>query len=250
VLSRAGLASRSEAARWIRAGRVEVNGALALDPETWVDPACDAIRVDGAPLVAAPSRWIALHKPVGFVTTASDERGRPTVYDLLGDVGGWLAPVGRLDRDTSGLLLLTNESALADRLLDPARAVEKLYRVVARPSLGPEALERLARGPVLEDGPTRPARVRPVGGDARASVLELAIVEGKNRQVRRMLEAVGSRVERLERLAIGPLRLGDLPAGRWRALEPAEVDALARAAGAYRSGGSGPSRSAGSSTTR
>ena len=233
LLSRAGFCSRAQARELIAAGRVAVNGSVARSADQWVDPARDRVTVDGAPLVAAARRVLLLHKPKDCVTTRSDEHGRRTIYDLLGAAAqgpdGWLAPVGRLDRDTSGLLLLTNDHDLADALTDPARHVPKTYLVKAATRLDEEQLAALARGVRLDDGPTRSARVRRVRDTARRTLLELEITEGRNRQVRRMLEAVGSGVLELRRTALGPLTL-DVPSGRWRELGPEEVAGL-RASG-------------------
>ena len=230
LLSRAGLLSRAQAAAAVRAGRVAVNGAVARDPQRWVDPARDAVTLDGAPVRPAAHRWLLLHKPKDCVTTRSDEHGRRTVYDLLGAAaqgeGGWLAPVGRLDRDTSGLLLLSNEHDLADALTDPARHVEKTYLVKATTRLSDEQLAALAAGVRLDDGRTRPARARRVRDTARRTLLELVICEGRNRQVRRMLEALGSGVLELRRTGFGPLTLAGVPSGRWRELEAGEIEAL------------------------
>jgi len=236
LLSRAGLCSRAQARELVAAGRVAVNGAVARSPDQWVDPDRDAVTVDGAPLRPAAHRWLLLHKPKDCVTTRRDEHGRRTIYDLLGAAAqgedGWLAPVGRLDRDTSGLLLLTNDHDLADALTDPARHVEKTYSVKATTLLSDEQLAALARGVRLDDGPTRPARVRRVRDTARRTLLEVVISEGRNRQVRRMLEAVGSGVLELRRTALGPLTLAGLAAGRWRELRAEEIAALRTAASA------------------
>jgi pseudouridine synthase len=237
LLSRAGLCSRAQARELVAAGRVAVNGAVARSPEQWVDPARDAVTVDGAPLRAAARRVLLLHKPKDCVTTRRDEHGRRTIYDLLGAAAqgedGWLAPVGRLDRETSGLLLLTNDHDLADALTDPARHVPKTYLVKATTRLEDEQLAALARGVRLEDGPTRRARVRRVRDSAKRTLLELEITEGRNRQVRRMLEAVGSGVLELRRTSLGPLVL-DVPVGRWRELRAEEVAALRTASGSGR----------------
>lgn len=234
LLSRAGLCSRAQARELVASGRIAVNGVTARSPERWVHPGSDVVTIDGAPLRPAAQRVLLLHKPKDCVTTRRDEHGRRTIYDLLGAAAqgpdGWLAPVGRLDRDTSGLLLLTNDHDLADALTDPARHVEKTYLVKAATRLSDEQLAALARGVRLDDGPTRPARVRRVRDTARSTLLELVISEGRNRQVRRMLEAVGSGVLELKRTALGPLELAGLPAGRWRELDMEEVEALRGAA--------------------
>ncbi len=232
LLSRSGFCSRAQARELVAAGRVAVNGAVARSAEHWVDPVRDRVTVDGAPLVAAAHRVLLLHKPTDCVTTRRDERGRRTIYDLLGAAAqgadGWLAPVGRLDRDTSGLLLLTNDHDLADALTDPARHVPKTYLVKALTRLDDEQLAQLARGVRLDDGMTRPARARRVRDTVRRTLLELEITEGRNRQVRRMLEAVGSGVLELKRIALGPLTL-DVPSGRWRELGAEDIAALRRA---------------------
>jgi 23S rRNA pseudouridine2605 synthase len=222
VLSRAGAMSRKQAEEAIRAGRVRVNSLRVLDPSAWVDLAQDRVTLDDRPLRDAQPLYLALHKPAGLVTSRSDERGRETIYALLEDVEGWVAPVGRLDRDTSGLLLLTNDTEWAERVTNPGSGVTKRYRCRTADELSDEQVERLRRGVELDDGPTRPARVRRAG-ERR---IELEITEGRNRQVRRMVEAIGSRVLELHRSAVGPVELGSLPPGRWRALEPREVRAF------------------------
>lgn len=228
ALSRAGLCSRAVARQWILAGRVRVNGAPALDPERWVDPRRDALSVDGRPVQERERVYLALHKPVGVLTSRTDPGGRRTVYDLLGDVDEWVAPVGRLDRDTSGLLLFTNDSDWAERIAGPDHRVAKTYRAKVAPRLAEEALGRLRQGLVLDDGPTRPALVTKVRDAGGTTIVELTITEGRNRQVRRMLRAVGSRVRDLKRIAIGPVLLGDLPSGRVRALTREELRNLGR----------------------
>ena len=228
VLSQAGVCSRTEARAWIAAGRVRVRGAVRKDSELRVDPR--DVTLDGAPLRRAKHAYLALHKPKGYVTTRRDPQGRPTVCDLLPAEHAALVPVGRLDLDTSGLLLFTNDAAFADLMTSPGAHVPKTYRVDATPRLSDDAVAALRRGVVLRDGPTRPAEVRVLGARGRASWLEITITEGRNRQVRRMVQAVGSKVRRLVRVAIGPLALGDLPRGASRELSAAEVRALRSAA--------------------
>jgi len=167
-----------------------------------------------------------LHKPRGYLTTRSDPQGRPTVYDLLGELETFVAPVGRLDADTSGLLLFTNDTHFADRISDPALHVPKTYRVEARPRLGDEALGRLRAGLQLADGPTRPAQVEKLGDRGPVTRFLITIDEGRNRQVRRMVRELGSRVQKLARVRIGALELGTLAPGRWRELAPRELRAL------------------------
>jgi pseudouridine synthase len=226
VFSKAGVASRSEARSWISGGRVRVNGKSIRNPDYWVDLERDRVTLDNKPLREAGKRYILLYKPKGYLTTHRDTEGRPTVYDLVSDAGVWLVPVGRLDLDTSGLLLMTNDTGLADRIADPERKVPKIYQVKAATLLSDEQLEQLRQGVPLSDGPTRPAQVRRLRDGGRHTHLELTIAEGRNRQVRRMLEAVGSRVLKLVRTAIGPLRLGELPIGKWRDLTAEEVRLL------------------------
>lgn len=232
LLSRAGLCSRSAASAAIAAGRVTVNQRVVTDPEHWVDPARDAVRLDGV-LVQERARevWM-LHKPVGYVTTASDERCRQTVYDLLPANHPWLAPVGRLDRDTSGLLLFTNDSDLANQITAPATKLPKTYLVTCSGALSKPALHQLSAGVLLSDGPTRPAIARCLTRDATSTTLELVLVEGRNRQVRRMIEAVGSQVLELHRSRIGPLELGNLKSGCARRLSSQQLRALRAAVSA------------------
>ncbi|MGP8247324.1 MAG: pseudouridine synthase [Bryobacteraceae bacterium] len=226
IFSKAGFASRSEARSWISGGRVRVNGKLIRNPDHWVDLERDRVTLDNRPLRPAARRYILLYKPKGYLTTYRDTEDRPTVYDLVADVGAWLAPVGRLDLDTSGLLLMTNDTGFADRIADPEKKVPKIYRVKAATLLSDGQLEQLRQGVPLSDGPTRPAAVRRLRDSGRHTHLELTITEGRNRQVRRMLEAVDSRVLKLVRIAIGPLRLGSLPIGKWRDLTAEEVRLL------------------------
>lgn len=226
VLSRAGVCSRTEARAAILAGRASVNGRTVRDPDAWVDLVRDRLLFDGGPLRAVQKQVWLLHKPTGYVTTADDEHGRDTVYTLLPKDLPWLAPVGRLDQDTSGLLLFTNDSDLAHAITDPATKLQKTYVVGCKGEVGDEALQQLATGVQLDDGPTRPAQVRRLQQDERTTTIELTITEGRNRQVRRMVQAVGSRVQTLHRLQIGPLRLGDEPVGTARRLTADEVDAL------------------------
>lgn len=222
VLSKAGAGSRTEARRWIGAGRVAVNGKVIQTPDLWVDLERDQVTLDGHPLKAARRIYLLLYKPKGYLTTYKDPQGRPTVYDLLQDLREWVFPVGRLDRDTSGLLLLTNDAQFAERITNPAYKVPKTYLVKASTHLTDEQLDQLRRGIELSDGVTRPAlvqRLREAGGK---TVFEITITEGRNRQVRRMVEAVGSKVLKLVRTSIGPLTIGELPIGAWRRLTPEE----------------------------
>lgn len=222
VISKAGLGSRSDARRFVKEGRVEVNGRVATDPDQWIDLERDTLLFDGKPLQAEARLYVALYKPTGYLTTYKHPSGRATVFDLLPPELGYLFPVGRLDLDTSGLLLLTNDSSFAEQVTNPEYKVAKTYRVVAATDLSDEQLDALRSGVELSDGPTRPAVVKRVGG----TVIELTITEGRNRQVRRMIEAVGSEVVELERIAIGPLTLGTLRRGEHRMLSADEVAAI------------------------
>ena len=226
VLSRLGIGSRSDARSWIGAGRVTVNGKVVQSPDVWVDLQADRVALDGRPLVEQQKVYFLLYKPKGYITTYRDPEGRPTVYDLLKDVSQWVAPVGRLDQDTSGLLLLTNDNDFADRITDPEHKVPKTYLVKTSSVLPEEALGRLRAGVELSDGTTRPATVERLRDSASSTFLEITITEGRNRQVRRMIEAVGSRVRKLVRTAIGKVVIGDLPIGSYRELSPAELQSL------------------------
>jgi 23S rRNA pseudouridine2605 synthase len=226
-LAHAGVASRRAAEELVRAGRVTVGGETVRDPARDVSEA-DDVRVDGRAVQGEEPRLVlALHKPKDVVSTAKDTHGRRTVLDLVDARGARLYPVGRLDADTTGLILLTNDGALAEALTHPRHEVPKTY--VAHVRGGPvreTALRRLREGVELEDGKTAPARVRQL----RPGVVELTIHEGRKRQVKRMLEAVGHRVDNLRRVRFGPLALGDLAPGDSRRLTPAEVERL-RSAG-------------------
>jgi len=226
VFSKAGRGSRTDARRWIGEGRVSVNGVVARSPEQWIDLARDRVTLDGKPITAKRGIYILLYKPKGYLTTYRDPENRPTVYDLVADVDTWLAPVGRLDLDSSGLLLMTNDTAFADHVTSPTHLVPKTYQVKTATLLGEEQIERLRRGIELSDGPTRPAEVRRLRDGAKHTFLEIVLTEGRNRQVRRMVEAAGSRVLKLVRTAIGPLRIADLQIGKWRRLTEEEIVAL------------------------
>ena len=231
-LARAGVASRRGADELIKAGRVTVNGAPG-ELNTFVQ-ATDAVLVDGSEVGRQALRHVLLNKPRGTITTARDPGGRPTVVDLVkGDVR--VVPVGRLDRDTTGVLLLTNDGPLAHRLAHPRYGIEKTYVADVRGEPSDETLAQLAAGVELEDGPTAPAGIRRLG----PSQVELVLHEGRNRQVRRMLEAVGHPVERLRRSRYAGLGPGRLKPGDWRELTRDEVRRLRRSVGldAGRSGG-------------
>ena len=226
MLSKAGVGSRTDAVGWVRAGRVQVNGRVVRDPDRWVDLERDRVRLDGKPLQAAARLYLLLYKPAGYLTTYRDPQGRPTVYELIGDVGTFVSPVGRLDLDTSGLLLLTNDTQFAERVTNPDFHVPKTYLVKASRRLTDDELQRLRDGIELSDGPTRPAQVTRVRDSAKYTHVEITLTEGRNRQVRRMVEALGATVLKLVRVRIGSVAIGTLPIGTWRPLTAAEVRAL------------------------
>jgi 23S rRNA pseudouridine2605 synthase len=242
VLSKAGLGSRTDARKWIGAGRVKVNGKLIQTPDHWVDLARDKVTLDNRLVKETEKIYLLLYKPTGYITTFKDPDGRPTVYDLIQAAGRWVVPVGRLDQDTSGLLLLTSDTHFAERVTNPDYKVPKTYLVKASTLLGEEQLQQLRDGVVLSDGPTQPAQVKRVRDSAKYSFIEITLHEGRNRQVRRMLEAVGSKVLKLVRIEIGGLRIGDLAIGHYRELTPAEVARLIQATGRGTGRGTGNQR--------
>jgi 23S rRNA pseudouridine2605 synthase len=237
-LARCGVASRRAAERlYVAAGRVTVDGQVVTDPAVRVRPG-DRVAVDGEEVRPAPPITLALYKPVGVLSTARDPQGRPTVLDLLPDPPTRLYPVGRLDRDSEGLLLLSNDGALTARLLHPSHGIPRRYAALVTPWPEPQALERLVTGVRLSDGPARAVAVEllprrpqdvPEQPEPPGSVwIEVVLREGRHRQVRRMCAAVGLDVLRLVRTAIGGLRLGGLAPGAWRRLGPADLAALWR----------------------
>jgi pseudouridine synthase len=226
VLSKAGAGSRTEARHWIGEGRVRVDGRVVRDAETWVDPGRAKIVLDGRPLRAATKVHLLLYKPKGYLTTYRDPQGRKTVYDLLPEREVYVFPVGRLDLDTSGLLLMTNDTAFAERLTNPDHDVPKTYLVKASTHFDDAQLEKLRTGIELKDGATRPAKVTRVRESGGKTVFEITITEGRNRQVRRMVEALDAKVLKLVRIAIGNLRIGELAIGKTRPLTPEEVRGL------------------------
>ena len=236
LLSRAGIASRRQVEAWIAAGRITVNGRPAV-LGTRADPAQDVIAVDGRPLAdldrrLARKRYVMLHKPRGMVTTLRDPQGRPSVGDFLRRNGlHGLHPVGRLDFDSEGLLLLTDDGELTFALTHPRHEVDKVYHVLVRGPVEAARLRRLRDGVLLDDGPARARVARLVRPRPGGGWVEVVLREGRKRQVRRMCQAVGWTVVRLVRVAVGPLRLGGLPPGAWRPLTAQEVAALRAAAG-------------------
>jgi pseudouridine synthase len=229
VLAAAGVASRRVAEDLMAAGRVAVNGAVVSEPGTRVDPAVDTIAVDGVPVSVDPARrTVLLHKPTGVVSTMHDDRGRPDLTTLTAQYEERLFNVGRLDTDTSGLLIMTNDGDLAQVLAHPSFGVTKTYIALVTGAVKPQTLSRLRQGIELEDGPIAADRVRivPNGAKPGATLVELTLHSGRNRIVRRMLDAVGHPVQELVRREFGPLKLGDLAVGRSRDLTAAEFGAL------------------------
>ena len=226
VLSQAGLGSRTEARQWIGAGRVAVDGKKIQTPDAWVDPERQRVTLDGRPMRAARKLYLLLYKPKGYVTTYKDPAGRPTVYDLLADVPEKVFSAGRLDLDSSGLLIFTNDGTFADEVTSPETHVPKTYLVKSSMLLTDEQLDLLRRGVQLADGPTRPAQVNRIRDSARYTFFEITLTEGRNRQVRRMVEALGAKVLKLVRTAIGTIRIGELQIGKYRALSDAEIRSL------------------------
>jgi pseudouridine synthase len=226
VLSKFGVGSRTEARSWIGAGRVTVNGKKVQTPDVWIDPESDRVELDGHPLTARQKRYLLLYKPKGYLTTYKDPEGRPTVYDLLNGVKDFVFPVGRLDQDTTGLLILTNDSAFGDHITSPESKVPKTYLVKASTLLSDAQLEQLRQGLALSDGPTRPAIVKRVRDGAKYTFFEITITEGRNRQVRRMVEALGAKVLKLVRTGIGGIEIGGLEIGKYRELTEEEIVAL------------------------
>lgn len=229
-LSRAGVVSRRKAEVWIQAGRVAVNGRVVTDLGLKIDPERDDIRVDGRQVQAAPLVTVMLHKPGGFVSTTSDPQGRRKITDLVDQKLGRLYPVGRLDYDATGLMLLTNDGELAHRLMHPRYQVPRTYRVTVRGEVSPQTLARLASGVELD------GRVVTVGGflrkrEVEKSVLEVTVWEGRYHLLKRLLAQVGHPVLKLKRLALGPLSLGRLPRGAWRHLTATELAQLRQAVG-------------------
>lgn len=222
-MSQAGAASRRQAEVMIREGRVAINGEPVSGMGARVLPGTDVVSLDGRIVEPAPRRWIVLHKPVGVLCTRGDPHGGKTVYDLLPAWAGGLRYVGRLDRDTSGLLLMTNEGDLAAALAHPSGRVEREYRARVAARIGSRTLKRLKRGVELEDGFARPVRVRRFEWGKDEPGVRIVLIEGRKREVRRLLKAVGHPPRSLARTRFGPFRLGGLKSGAWRPALPSEL---------------------------
>lgn len=234
-LARAGVASRRASEELIRDGRVRVNGQVVTEMGVKVEPD-DRIELDGRVVAPEPPVWVMLHKPPGYVTTRDDPQGRPTVYDLLPDRFDGLFHVGRLDLDSEGLLLLTNEGGAANKLMHPRHEVDRVYVVDVVGAVSNDVRRQLVTGVQLEDGPARAHKLEVVAresagrgaGAAPHTRVRILMREGRKREVRRLFDAVGHPVRRLVRERLGPVRLGDLPQGKWRELTEKEVEAVRR----------------------
>ncbi|MCL2735919.1 MAG: rRNA pseudouridine synthase [Propionibacteriaceae bacterium] len=232
VIAAAGLASRRVAEEMIASGRVEVNGQLVTELGTRVDPTSDVVRVDGSRI--PPQRhhvYLALNKPRGVVSSLDDPEGRPTLKDYMPRKAGRLFHVGRLDFETEGLIILTNDGDFAQRLSHPSFEIDKVYMAEVEGSMDNADLKRLTKGVTLDDGFIKPDKVKLVSRTGAKTLVEITLHSGRNRVVRRMLEACGYPVQRLARLRVGPIRLGNLPTGQTRELTTFEIGALYDKAG-------------------
>jgi 23S rRNA pseudouridine2605 synthase len=235
VLSRAGIASRTTTREWIQEGRVKVNGRVVRNPDHWVESAKDVVHLDGLRVREEKKIYIALNKPTGVVTSFGDNKDRPTVYDHLKGLERWVFPVGRLDMDTSGLLILTNDTEFGEMLLRPESKVPKTYYVKVSGMVTPDEYFALAFGVDIGRGESSGrAIVRETRASEKYTWFELTITEGKNRQVRRMCEAIGHPVLKLVRIRIGDFELGDLPPGKFKRLDAKDLRKL-RLLNPYRS---------------
>jgi 23S rRNA pseudouridine2605 synthase len=224
ILSRFGLGSRHDSREAVLAGRLKVNGRVLRDPDAWIQPGKDVIHLDGEILRHARKRYYLFYKPKGVITSHGDPSKRKTIYDCLGAKMPWVAPVGRLDKDTSGLILLTNDTDFANLVTDPAQEIPKTYLVKANCIVGGEALAAMEEGVRMKRGDwARPRSVRRIEDRGRHTWLEIVLTEGKNREVRRLMEAVGFSVLKLVRTAIGTFTLQDLQVGGYRELSSSEI---------------------------
>jgi 23S rRNA pseudouridine2605 synthase len=230
VLSHFGVGSRTVAREAISAGRMKVNGRTVRDPDVWVNPDRDTLQLDGQRLKPARKRYLLFYKPKGVITSHGDPDGRETIYKYLGEAEKWVAPVGRLDKDTSGLLLLTNDTHFADFITSPESDVPKTYLVKTNTLLSEEVITRLNAGVEMKRGDfAKPLHVGRREDRGKYTWLDVVLTEGKNREVRRMIEAVGFKVLKLVRTHIGPLTLEGLQVGKWRELTSREVASLRKA---------------------
>jgi pseudouridine synthase len=235
VLSRLGLASRTAAREAILAGRLKVNGKVVRDPDLWVRPDQATLHLDGQRLKPARKAYLLFYKPKGVITSHGDPAGRKTVYEYFGDIGKWVSPVGRLDKDTSGLLLLTNDTEFADHVTNPNSKVPKTYLVKTSGILSEATVTRLNGGVEMKRGDwASPISVRRVEDRGKYTWLEVVLAEGKNRELRRMIEAVGFKVLKLVRTGLGTLTLAGVEIGNWRELTPSEVAALRKTSASLR----------------
>lgn len=231
IIAECGIASRRKAEEYIQAGRVSVNGKPAQLGDK-ANPQSDRITLDGKPVRSQfEPFYIMLHKPRGYITTMSDEMDRKCVAELIQDIPQRIYPIGRLDRESEGLLLMTNDGEFANDMMHPSRHVPKTYRVTVRPSITDEQIGKITEGIVIEGRRTAPAEVTVLVREPGRVVLQIILHEGRNREIRKMCEALGLETARLKRTAFGPLKLGMLPAGKWRELTPVEVARLEEAAG-------------------
>lgn len=231
VLSEQGIASRRKAEEWIEQGKIKVNGRPALLGQK-INPNRDVVTIDGERVYFQKSSqkyYIMLHKPRGYVTTMSDELGRKCVAELVEDIPERVYPIGRLDKDSEGMLLFTNDGEFANLIMHPSHHVSKTYRVTVRPDVSDAQVVQLSTGVVIDGKKTSPAHVTVLEKEPGRVVMQVVIYEGRNRQVRKMCEAVGLEVARLKRTAIGPLKLGMLAPGKWRELRPGEIGMLRNA---------------------
>ena len=236
-LSEAGIASRRKAEEMIRSGLVKVNGKIANIGDS-VDPKTDSVSVGGKKVKKENSlRYILLNKPRGYVTTTDDDLGRKCVLELVSGVKERIYPVGRLDRISEGALILTNDGEFANAMMHPSKHVPKTYRVTVRPGITSEQVDILSTGVDIDGRMTAPTDVRVLSKEEGRAVLEIVLYEGRNRQIRRMCEALELEVARLKRTAVGSVKLGMLKTGEWRDLTPQEVESLLKSAGLRNGGG-------------
>ena len=225
-LAQAGIASRRQAEVMVTQGRIKLNGAVISELYTSIDPDTDVVELDGHVLAIQKPVYILLNKPAGFICTVSDPQGRPTIMELVKDVEQRIFPVGRLDYDTEGLILLTNDGEFANVIIHPRYKIDKTYQATVRGEIKDQALAKLRQGVELEDGVTAPARVELINRNYRQSIVRLTIHEGRKRQVRRMLTAVGYPVLNLKRISLGFLTLQGLQSGAYRNLQAEEIEGL------------------------